>query len=130
MVQEQKVLGMSIRPEAEFAPLDITNLADALISVTFPTKHVDQDQDDSDRMDHNIRDGSSSSVVVDDTQRFDGQIYTLTGPETTTGPKLVEELNRAIASVSREDEYMGGDGSKVHPNDSLFYFYFPLVSSW
>ncbi|KAG0212246.1 hypothetical protein BGX28_006599 [Mortierella sp. GBA30] len=106
MIQNQGVLGMPIRQEIEFAPLDITDLGHALIAVTFPSLKTDIDHHDgkddilfiSSESDH-----QQSLALNDGTERHDGQIYTLTGPKTITGPKLVEELNRALEAIHERD---------------------------
>ncbi|KAF9975441.1 hypothetical protein BGZ65_008243 [Modicella reniformis] len=110
MIQDQGVLGMSIKPEVEFAPLDISNLGDALVSVTFPSNRVDPDRSDQDQDSGHSEQGTDTTTVhdnapsaQDDLERFDGQIYTLTGPETITGPKLVEELNRMLNANSEKN---------------------------
>ncbi|KAI8605992.1 hypothetical protein EDD21DRAFT_349528 [Dissophora ornata] len=110
MIQHQGVLGMSIKPNVEFSPLDINNLGDALVSVTFPARPVDHDHDYDHRRHTSDQSNSNHSesihddindapvLILDGLERFDGQIYTLTGPEMVTGPKLVDELNRALSS--------------------------------
>ncbi|KAF9964999.1 hypothetical protein BGZ70_005553, partial [Mortierella alpina] len=40
-----------------------------------------------------------SAPIDEGSEKYDGQIYTLTGPETTTGPKLVDDLNHALKDV-------------------------------
>ncbi|KAF8933213.1 hypothetical protein BGZ47_010967 [Haplosporangium gracile] len=129
MVQDQGVLGMPIKRDIEFAPLDITDLGRALISVTFPSKHHPGGGHDGDHGDiqkglakltltshpnthsliHAEHESISTVPVIpltlvtatgprDGTDRHDGQIYTLTGPETVTGPKLADALTRALHS--------------------------------
>ncbi|KAF9142334.1 hypothetical protein BG015_000957 [Linnemannia schmuckeri] len=129
MVQDQGVLGMSIKRDMEFAPLDVTDLNRALISVTFPSKHHPGGGHDDDHGDiqkelakltltghphthshiHAEHESSSANPVApstlvtaagpgDGTKRHDGQTYTLTGPEIVTGPKLADELTRALHS--------------------------------
>ncbi|KAG0371398.1 hypothetical protein BC939DRAFT_528459 [Gamsiella multidivaricata] len=103
MIRDQGSLGMSISPDAVFAPLDITNLGDALISVAFPIKRGDYDHETDYGSDSSGSvDEDTPSSVLDEMERFDGQIYTLTGPETTTGPKLAEELNLILGSRSEK----------------------------
>ncbi|KAF9575482.1 hypothetical protein EC968_002743 [Mortierella alpina] len=120
MVQTQGVLGMPIRREIEFTPLDITDLGHALIAVTFPPKH---DGDSFDQQDDQGSGGhfrspdfeqQSSTPVDEASEKYDGQIYTLTGPETTTGPKLVDELNLALENakerhLSQQPGRLAGD---------------------
>ncbi|CAO3568551.1 unnamed protein product [Mortierella alpina] len=107
MIQNQGVLGMPIRQEVEFAPLDITDLGHALIAVTFPPEHDGDNFDQQDDHCHSGRSAASdfeqqpSASVDEGSEKYDGQIYTLTGPETTTGPKLVDDLNHAIKDVHR-----------------------------
>lgn len=136
MIQEQGVLGMSIKPEVEFAPLDISNLGDALISVTFP-RPVDRDHSDdqdqgSDRSERDEQgvgtatplDETLTSLQKDDPKRFDGQIYTLTGPETTTGPKLVDELNRVLSAngkVHSTSDHQVRNTGYVALSEDIFY---------
>ncbi|KAG0291881.1 hypothetical protein BGZ98_002823, partial [Dissophora globulifera] len=62
MMQDVGSLGMSIKPDVEFTPLDITNLADALVSVTFPTTRSDLDHCDQDGY------GSGCSADTDGTK--------------------------------------------------------------
>ncbi|KAG0257568.1 hypothetical protein BG011_003886 [Mortierella polycephala] len=116
MILDLGVLGMPIGPEIEFAPLDLRDLGHALISVTFPLMGDSGEGGDHDHhvevkgkgkaKDNQNDDGSSLippyMTPMDDTSRFDGQIYTLTGPETTVGPKLADELNRALAPTPEE----------------------------
>ncbi|KAG0056169.1 hypothetical protein BGZ83_006078 [Gryganskiella cystojenkinii] len=90
MIQDQGTLGMSIKPEVVYAPLDIIDLGHALISVIFPEEH-------------------------DNAAKHDGQVYTLTGPETVTGPKLADGLNRAL----------GPDKGRDPKNASPLYKYPP-----
>ncbi|KAF9127298.1 hypothetical protein BGW39_005956 [Mortierella sp. 14UC] len=151
MVQNQGVLGMPIKPEIEFAPLDIADLCRALISVTIPKKprgfrlrhrggdHHD-DRDGIQKVFSNLKlHATSGQAPARPTTRdagpsdgggidqHDGQIYTLTGPETVTGPKLADELTRALRSgkdkdVDKdedddedEDEDRGHKGKKPDP---------------
>lgn len=128
MIRDQGVLGMPIKPEIEFAPLELGNLGDALVSVIFPTRRDDCDHDDDqDQKSDCSKPGEEIflstatheevlphlSLEENDLQRFDGQTYTLTGPETTTGPKLVEELNRVLSYDSESEENEGESGSQV-----------------
>ncbi|KAI1306425.1 hypothetical protein EDD11_004756 [Mortierella claussenii] len=144
MIQDQGTLGMSIKPDVEFAPLDIRNLGDALISVTFPSDlHHNQDQVDIvvSESDHGSdvndtkppSDGASTRALAgdishlaikDDIERFDGQIYTITGPETITGPKLVDALNRAMEEVKDHNGSEGepfGEDKKRKPFKPINY---------
>ncbi|KAF9350225.1 hypothetical protein BGX34_001346 [Mortierella sp. NVP85] len=126
MMRDQGVLGMPIKPEIEFAPLELGNLGDALVSVIFPTRRVDCDDDqdqknDCSKPDEEIFHSTAAceealpplSIEENDLKRFDGQIYTLTGPERTTGPKLVEELNRVLSYDSESEENEGESGSQT-----------------
>ncbi|ORZ09674.1 hypothetical protein BCR41DRAFT_134375 [Lobosporangium transversale] len=106
MVQKEGILGMTIRQDIEFAPLDIANLGDALVAVMFPSATDHQQVYDEDREGDNRKVCNITKPITADltglveptggTDRFDGQIYTLTGPETVTGPKLADELTRAL----------------------------------
>ncbi|KAF9180143.1 hypothetical protein BGZ51_006429 [Haplosporangium sp. Z 767] len=123
MILDLGVLGMPIGPEIEFAPLDLSDLGHALISVTFSSmgdgdKGGDQDHHAKVKGKGKVKNNQSDDdsgrtppymTPMDDTSRFDGQVYTLTGPETTTGPKLVDELNRALAPTPEES---GSSGNK------------------
>ncbi|KAG9067656.1 hypothetical protein KI688_011243 [Linnemannia hyalina] len=138
MVQDQGVLGMPIKRDIEFAPLDITDLGRALISVTFPSKHHPGGSDSGKvvlgefPLDDDIRKSlaklnltgahsraaheavstfpvTPSTVITpagpgDGDDRHDGQIYTLTGPETVTGPKLAHALTRALKSDKKHKD--------------------------
>ncbi|KAF9348995.1 hypothetical protein BGX26_012647 [Mortierella sp. AD094] len=116
MIQDQKVLGMPIKHDVEFAPLDITNLGDALVSVAFPSKQSDQDDaatgdEDSDgtmTVHENI-----SRLTLDETERFDSKIYTITGPATVTGEKLVDKLNKALAQKHKEGGRKSSEGQEI-----------------
>ncbi|KAG9320355.1 hypothetical protein KVV02_002088 [Mortierella alpina] len=98
MIQDQGVLGMPIRQEVEFAPLDIIDLGHALIAVTFPQEHDGGAFDQQDDQGYVPSDSEQqpSTPVDESSEKYDGQIYTLTGPETKTGPKLVDALNHAL----------------------------------
>ncbi|GJJ79171.1 hypothetical protein EMPS_11530 [Entomortierella parvispora] len=74
MVQDQGVLGMPIKKEATYSPLDIIDLGHALIVIVFPPEN-------------------------DSGAHHDGQTYTLTGPETVNGPKLSDELSKALTPM-------------------------------
>lgn len=138
MVQDQGVLGMPIKRDIEFAPLDITDLGRALISVTFPSKHHPGGSDGGEiglsksPLDNDIQTalaklnltGAHSHAALetafaipvppltliapagpgDGIDRHDGQTYTLTGPETVTGPKLADELTRALQSDKKHKD--------------------------
>ncbi|KAF9321563.1 hypothetical protein BGZ91_004504 [Linnemannia elongata] len=141
MVQDQGVLGMPIKRDREFAPLDITDLGRALISVTFPSNYHPGGSDSGPEvvlgessLDHTSDIQKSliklkltgshpyaahetvSPIPVapltlitpagpgDGNDRHDGQIYTLTGPETVTGPKLADELTRALQSDKKHKD--------------------------
>jgi hypothetical protein len=133
MVQNQGVLGMPIKPENEFAPLDIADLCRALISVTIPKKprgfrlryregDSSSDQGGIQKAFSNLNldatsqealvyppirvVGPSDGVSID---QHDGQIYTLTGPETVTGPKLAAELTRVLRAGKDKDDDDNGD---------------------
>lgn len=141
MVQDQGVLGMPIKRDREFAPLDIIDLGRALISVTFPSNYHPGGSDGGGEVvlgESSLGDTSDiqksliklkltgshpyaahetvSPIPVapltlitpagpgDGNDRHDGQIYTLTGPETVTGPKLADELTRALQSDKKHKD--------------------------
>jgi hypothetical protein len=135
MVQDQGVLGMPIKKDVEFAPIDITDLGRALISVTFPSKHHPGGGDYHHEIQmglakldiaghahthtHACGEHEPTPVVIpvtpmtavaptagpgDGIDRHDGQTYTLTGPETVTGPKLADELTRALQSDKKHKD--------------------------
>ncbi|KAF9541270.1 hypothetical protein EC957_003285 [Mortierella hygrophila] len=138
MVQDQGVLGMPIKQDIEFAPLDITDLGRALISVTFPSKNHPDGSDGgkvvldefpldddirkslaklnlTDAHSHGAHEAVSTFPVTSSTgitpagpgdgdDRHDGQIYTLTGPETVTGPKLAHALTCALKSDKKHKD--------------------------
>ncbi|KAF9082286.1 hypothetical protein BGX23_012602 [Mortierella sp. AD031] len=118
MVHDQGVLGMPIKRDIEFAPLDITDLGHALISVTFPCKHPHRsdDNNDDDKTADEVQKRLSTLELVegvpvlhvagpgDGIERYDGQTYTLTGPETVTGPKLADELTRALQKDKKDKQ--------------------------
>lgn len=141
MVQDQGVLGMPIKRDREFAPLDIIDLGRALISVTFPSNYHPGGSDGGGEVvlgESSLDDTSdiqksliklkltgshpyaahetASPIPVapltlitpagsgDGNDRHDGQIYTLTGPETVTGPKLADELTRALQSDKKHKD--------------------------
>ncbi|KAF9959481.1 hypothetical protein BGZ72_009533 [Mortierella alpina] len=128
MIQNQGVLGMPIRQEIEFAPLDITDLGHALIVVMFPSEH---DGDDFDQQEDQSNDGGSvlsdteqqpSAQVAKASEKYDGQIYTLTGPETTTGPKLVDDLNNALKDAyGRHQSQQPGRPTGDEPMSPIVY---------
>ncbi|KAF9921321.1 hypothetical protein FBU30_008688 [Linnemannia zychae] len=112
MVQDQGILGMPIKRDVEYAPLDISDLAQALISVTFPSKNhpdhrrgenIDLRKDIS-KLKVSSQSEHDPSHALGDDDEYDGQTYTLTGPETATGPKLAHELTEALGSHKHKDK--------------------------
>ncbi|KAF9176018.1 hypothetical protein BGX21_001155 [Mortierella sp. AD011] len=122
MIQDQRVLGMPIKRDIEFAPLDINNLGDALASVSFPSKQSDQDDAatgdrDSDGTIHvNI-----SRLTLDETKRFDSQVYTITGPATVTGEVLVDKLSEALVKKHKEEGSESSVGQEIETADPITY---------
>ncbi|KAF9088270.1 hypothetical protein BGX29_000347 [Mortierella sp. GBA35] len=85
MVHNQGVLGMPIKRDIEFAPLDITDLGHALISVTFPCKHP-----------HRSDDNNDDDKTADEVQK---RLSTL---ELVEG--LADELTRALQKDKKEKQ--------------------------
>ncbi|KAK3835018.1 MAG: hypothetical protein J3R72DRAFT_452008 [Linnemannia gamsii] len=152
MVQNQGVLGMPIKPEMEFAPLDIVDLARALIWVTIPRRvpryglgaggssggsgQGNADQNNGNKDDNeDIRKALSNLRLPekelyrppvpiagpgDSFGKHDGQTYTLTGPETVTGPKLADELTRALRKDKDKDDEDDKDSKNKEPDPIVF----------
>ncbi|KAG0243828.1 hypothetical protein BGX31_010152 [Mortierella sp. GBA43] len=129
MIHDQGVLGMSISPEVKFSPLHISNLGDALVSVTYPSSNCGDDHPGDQALDCNHgkqgeKDAGADTVhdkrpplsTLKD-KRFDGQTYTLTGPETTTGTKLVKELNKILSA--RLERNSNAESTSDHQNNDV-----------
>ncbi|KAF8980647.1 hypothetical protein BGZ46_003918 [Entomortierella lignicola] len=111
MIHSTNMLGMPIGPDVKFTPLDIDNLGDALVSIVFPSKRDDSGYTSaSDGKSDDIGDGSIvlhkdvPDLALDETiteLQFDRKIYTITGPTTVTGVRLVDELNKALTLRSK-----------------------------
>ncbi|KAG0258839.1 hypothetical protein BGZ95_004858 [Linnemannia exigua] len=162
MVVRQGVLGMPIKPEIEFAPLDIVDLCRAVIEVTVPRRarryglgvgvssggggQGNDGQNNGNKDNHNdiwkalsnLKLGATTEPALppppprigvtfagDSFEKHDGQTYTLTGPETVTGPKLADELTRALRKEKdKDDEYREHkdhrDDKDKEPNPIVF----------
>ncbi|KAI9238906.1 MAG: hypothetical protein BYD32DRAFT_435302 [Podila humilis] len=110
MIQDQGILGMPIGPEFEFTPLHIGDLGESLVSVTFPSHHDDGDHSDGDKKScgkaSEDLQAKSKAIKPTDTERFDRQTYTLTGPQRVTGPKLADDLNQVLKAQSEDSNAM------------------------